>query len=300
MRSDLIGLRAITTFPGLAQGQYPPQTGRVHASCPRGYSLIRLSEPERSDALDGCHTRSMSMKSRQGRAVDPEELLLRTDWSSVEHCCPNVAPATPVILRQLLDDDAGRQGAALRDLRQAVTHSNTFYSATTPAASFVAAILGDTRTLAEVTDQRPCGTADFSEEPRFLLRAGLLNWLGSTAWDANEESPDGYDADIEAFRALRPTLYDAIQPFITDENASVRDAALAAALPLLASPELAHHADRLRDGVRALATDSTLYRQRAIDTLASWGEDITPFHRYRHTPADVLAQKEGFDDDPPF
>ncbi|MGW7824333.1 hypothetical protein ACWGLF_40960 [Streptomyces puniciscabiei] len=242
----------------------------------------------------------MSMKSQQGRSVDPEELLLRTDWNSVEHCCPNVAPETPVILRELLDNHAGKQAAALRDLQQAVTHSNTFYSATAPAASFVAAILGDPRTLTEVTGQRPWEAADFDEEPRFLLRVGLLNWLGSTAWDANEESPDRYDADIEAFRALRPTLYDAIQPFLTDEDLTIRDAALAAVLPLLASPELVHHAECLRDDVRALAADSALYRQRAIDTLASWGEDITPFQRYRHTPADARAHAEGFADDPPF
>ncbi|MEU5667117.1 hypothetical protein [Streptomyces longwoodensis] len=241
----------------------------------------------------------MSMKSRQGRSVDTEELLLRTDWSSVEHCCPNVAPATPVILRQLLDTTAGKQGAALRDLQQAVTHSNTFYSATAPAASFVAAILEDPRTLAEVTDQRQWEAADFGEEPRFVLRVGLLNWLGSTAWDANEESPDGRDADIQAFRTLRPTLYDAIQPFLTDEDLTIRDAALAAVLPMLASPELAHHAECLRDDVWALAANSAPYRQRAIDTLASWGEDITPFQRYRHTP-DVRAHEEGFADDPPF
>jgi hypothetical protein len=59
----------------------------------------------------------MTMNSRQGRSVDPEELLLRTDWGSVEHCCPNTAPATPAILRQLLDNDTGKQGAALRDLQ---------------------------------------------------------------------------------------------------------------------------------------------------------------------------------------
>lgn len=85
----------------------------------------------------------MSMSDRHGRFVDPHELLLRTDWNSVENCCPNDAPATPVILRDLLDDDSRKQGAALRDLDQAVTHQNTFYSATPLAASFVAAILGD-------------------------------------------------------------------------------------------------------------------------------------------------------------
>ncbi|MEV5177812.1 hypothetical protein AB0L10_43985 [Streptomyces flaveolus] len=48
----------------------------------------------------------MSMKNSHGRFVDPQELLLRTDWNSVEHCCPGVAPATPMILRHLLDEDA--------------------------------------------------------------------------------------------------------------------------------------------------------------------------------------------------
>lgn len=213
----------------------------------------------------------MGMKSGHDRLVDPEELLLRTDWSSVEHCCPNVAPTTPAILRQLLDDDAGKQGAALRDLQQAVTHSNTFYSATAPAASFVAAILGHPRTLAPVTDQTPWEAAAFGAKPRFPLRVGLLNWLCSAAWDANEESPDGYEADIEAFRTLRPTLYEAIQPFLADDEQQIRDAAMAAVLPLIAAPELVHQA-----------------------------EDITSFQRYRHTPDDVRAHTEGFADDPPF
>ncbi|MFD9007279.1 hypothetical protein ACFV0T_41205 [Streptomyces sp. NPDC059582] len=242
----------------------------------------------------------MSTNTQYGRSVDPEELLLRTDWSSVEHCCPNVAPATPVILRQLLDNDPGKQGAALRDLHQAVTHQGTFYSATAPAVSFVAAILGHPRTLSKVTDQSSWEAANFGAEPRFLLRVGLLNWLGSTAWGADEESPDGYEADIEAFRTLRPTLYDAIQPFLTDDEPEIRHAALAAVLPMLAAPELAHQAECLRDAVWALAADSAPYRQRAIDTLASWGEDITPFQQYRRTPDDVRAHAEGFADDPPF
>jgi hypothetical protein len=83
--------------------------------------------------------------------VDVRALLLRTDWNAVEHCCPNVAPRTPVTLRQLLDDDPLVQGTAVRELSAAVTHSGSFYSATAPAALFVAAILGDPRTLAWVT-----------------------------------------------------------------------------------------------------------------------------------------------------
>lgn len=75
---------------------------------------------------------------------------------------------------------------------------------------------------------------------------------------------------------------------------------LAAVLPLLAPPELAHQAEGLRDDVWALAANSAPYRRRAINTLASWGEDITLFQQYRHTPAGVSAHAEGFADDPPF
>ncbi|MGW2054615.1 hypothetical protein ACWCOZ_11945 [Streptomyces sp. NPDC001840] len=242
----------------------------------------------------------MSMKSQGSRSVDVEDLLLRTDWSSVEHCCPNVAPATPVILRQLLDDDPSGQGAALRHLQQAVTHQNTFYSATAPAASFVAAILGHPRTLAAVTDQGRGESPHSSETPRFLLRVGLLDWLGSTAEDANDKSPGGYDADIEAFRMLRPALFDAVHPFLADDEPEIRKAALTAVLPLLASPELTHHAEGLREDVRALAADSTPYRQRAIDMLTGLGEDITSFQQHTDTPAEVPAPTEGFADDPPF
>jgi hypothetical protein len=203
-------------------------------------------------------------------------------------------------LRELLDNDKGKQSVALRNPHQAVTHQATFYSATAPAASFVAAILGHPRTLAEVTNQRPWETADCGEEPRFLLRVGLLDWLGDTAWVANEESPDGYEEDIEAFRSIRPSLYDAIHPFLADDEPEIRRAALAAVLPLLASPELSHHAEGLREDVWALTAESSPYRQRAIGTLAGWGEDVTSFQHGTNTPADEQVHVEGFADDPPF
>ncbi|MGW4273103.1 hypothetical protein ACWEGQ_12245 [Streptomyces seoulensis] len=238
----------------------------------------------------------MTMRGRH--TVDVEALLLRTDWWAVEHCCPQAAPDTPVILRELLDDDPHVQGAALRDLRHAVTHQNTFYSATAPAVTFVAAVLAHPRTLAPVTDQlrrheSPTNDADFSP-----LRARLLDWLGDTAWDAGQERPDGEDVDIEAFRALRPALYQAIRPFCADPDPAVRDAALAAVLPLVALPELAHHADSLREGVRALATGDGPYRGRAMDALASWGEDISPFRRATDTVTDPYVG--GCAEAPPF
>ncbi|MEU9413499.1 hypothetical protein AB0E08_48505 [Streptomyces sp. NPDC048281] len=117
---------------------------------------------------------------------------------------------------------------------------------------------------------------------------------------ANEESPSGYDAAIEAFRALRPTLFDAIHPFLTDRESAISKAALAAVIPLLTSPELAHHVEALHKDVRALAADSSPYRRRAIHTLASWGEDITVFQQDTDMPADIHVHAEGYTDDPPF
>ncbi|WP_404952695.1 hypothetical protein [Streptomyces sp. 147326] len=216
----------------------------------------------------------MTIMNGHDGCVDPQELLRRTDWNAVEHCCPNVAPATPQILQGLLDEDPRVQGAALRDLNQAVTHQNTFYSATAPAACFVAAVLTDPRTLATVSDRTPYEDAHYGARPPFLLRVGLLNWLGETAEDANhpEEWPPGEQADIDAFRAVRSTLYDATHPLLADSSEEVREAALAAILPLLTAPDLAHHIPALLDGVRALAVGGGPHRWRAVDALASWGD----------------------------
>nr|BFD88607.1 hypothetical protein StreXyl84_80080 [Streptomyces sp. Xyl84] len=238
----------------------------------------------------------MNMNGRD--AVDIEALLLRTNWSEVEHCCPHAAPGTPVILRALLDDDPHVQGAALRDLRHAVTHQNTFYPATAPAASFVAAVLDHPCTLAPVTDQIRRQESPTDDTNLFPLRTGLLDWLGDTLWDAGQERPGGEDKDIEAFRALRPALYEAIRPFLTDPDPAVSTSALAAVLPLLDLPEAAHHTDSLREDVRALAAGDNPYRLRAVEALASWDEDTSPFYRPTDTAADSWG--DGCAEDPPF
>ncbi|MEU6631722.1 hypothetical protein ABZ905_26090 [Streptomyces parvus] len=214
--------------------------------------------------------------------VDVRALLLRTDWNAVEHCCPNVAPMTPVILRQLLDDDPRVQGTAVRELSEAVTHQETFYSATAPAALFVAAVVGDPRTLARVTWQRPW-EIDQHGEQLSLLRVLLLDWLGDTAQNADYplEWPPGAQEDIDAFLATRPALYDAVYPSIGDSEQEVRDAALFAILPLLADPVLAQHIPALTDAVHQLAARDTPYRWYAIDRLAAWGQDTS---RYPEPP----------------
>ncbi|MFD8291577.1 hypothetical protein ACFV2B_25600 [Streptomyces lavendulae] len=243
----------------------------------------------------------MRIKNGDDGFVDPQELLLRTDWNAVEHCCPNVAPATPLILLQLLDEDPRVQGAALRDLNQAVTHQNTFYSATAPAAAFVAAILEDPRTLAEVSDRTPYEDAHYGAQPPFPLRVGLLNWLRDTAEDANHtaEWPPGEQADIDAFRAVRPALFDAARQLLADDSQEVREAALTAILPLLTEPDLAHHIPALRDEVRALAVGDGPHRGRAIDALASWGEDTSLHPRPTRHVGDVWADMAA-PDEPPF
>ncbi|ATW46696.1 hypothetical protein [Streptomyces peucetius] len=185
---------------------------------------------------------------------------------------------TPVILRQLLDDDPRVQGTAVRELHEAVTHSGSFYSATAPAALFVAAVLGDPRTLAWVTRQRPWEIDEHGEELS-LLRVLLLNWLEGTAQDTDypPKWPPGGQEDIDAFLATRPALYDAVHPFLGASEQEVHDAALWATLSLLADPALAHHIPTLTDAVHELAARDTPYRWYAIDRLAAWGQDTSPY-----------------------
>lgn len=208
--------------------------------------------------------------------MDVRALLLRTDWNAVEHCCPNVAPMTPVILRQLFDDDPRVRGTAVRELSDAVTHQGTFYSATAPAALFVAAVLGDPRTRAGVTRQRPW-EIELHGERLSSLRVLLLDWLGDTAQNTDHppEWPPGAQEDIDGFLAIRPALYDAVHPFLGDGEQEVRDAALYAILPLLTDSTLTQHIPGLTNAVHQLAARDTPYSGYAIDRLAAWGQDTS-------------------------
>ncbi|WP_162600161.1 hypothetical protein [Streptomyces sp. CS131] len=210
--------------------------------------------------------------------VKVRALLLRTDWNAVEHCCPNVAPTTPVILRQLLDDDPRVRGTAVRELSEAVTHQGTFYSATAPAALFVAAVLGDPRTVARVTPQRPW-EIELHGEKLSSLRVLLLDWLGDTAQNTNHppEWPPGAQEDIDAFLTIRPALYDAVHPFLSDGEQEVRDAALCAILPLLTDSTPTQHVPALTNAVHQLAARDTPYRWYAVDRLVAWGQDTSHY-----------------------
>ncbi|MFE9932784.1 hypothetical protein [Streptomyces sp. NPDC005533] len=209
--------------------------------------------------------------------VDPGALLLRTDWNAVEHCCPDVAPETPVILRELLDDDPRVQGYALRCLAEALTRGNVFYTATAPAARYVAAVLGDPRTLAQVTDRSEYEVYDLGPQAPFPLRAGLMTWLGESLVDAiaQQGRPYGDEEDLDAFLDLAPEFHTAVQPFLTAGSPVIREAALGVLLPLLRLPALADRRPGHRDLVLAAALGDGPHRWRAVDTLSSWGEDVS-------------------------
>ncbi|WP_326741041.1 hypothetical protein [Streptomyces sp. NBC_01022] len=176
----------------------------------------------------------------------------------------------PAALRRLLDLDPAARAAAARDALDAVTHQNSIYEATVPVALYVAAILNHPATAA----------GEHAHEADLQMRhptlETLLDWIGYTAYDADDERVamgerhfgEGFlDAcpDMRAFRDLRPVIYSAVQPFLTNDNAKVRNAALVAAVPLTE-----HHAHRL------LSTCTDRFkRDRVLDALNAWGHDTS-------------------------
>jgi ABC-type transport system involved in cytochrome bd biosynthesis fused ATPase/permease subunit len=147
-----------------------------------------------------------------------------------------------------LEPDPKVQVTALSELGELVGHQNTIYEATAPAAMYVAGIL----THPAAMTLRP-----YRNVP---IRATLLNWLVSVAYDASDEivghtgqyfpSFLTHNTTMAAFRDLRPMLYRAVAPFLQDSQEDVREAAVIAALILAEHPALAEHRDHL--AVRAL------------------------------------------------
>ncbi|MFE2869901.1 hypothetical protein [Embleya sp. NPDC059259] len=243
-------------------------------------------------------------------------ILDDTDWASLMASHGN-GGFLPAALARLLDADPAVRAAASEEAL--IGHQNTIYEATVPVARFVAAVLDHPATAAGEDDTATDGGA--SRPP---TRAVLLEWLGDTAFDADDETVACGNrrlegryldicTDVRAFRDLRPRFFRAVRPFLDADDPAVRDAAVLAAIPLAEHPDLTGHHDELATHTRRLLATSTdrYTRDRALDALGSWGHDVSAlenpddveareayarFHAERENPGD----RGGCADDPPF
>ncbi|MFF2849911.1 hypothetical protein ACFVT5_26770 [Streptomyces sp. NPDC058001] len=244
--------------------------------------------------------------------MDPAEVLAATCWSALEHAYGPAADV-PEMLTGLLDVGEGVRSRALDDLHHVVHHQNTLFTATAPAAVYVAGILDDARSLWSV-----------KKDPHSFpgpLRAELLGWLNSVANGAGDEAatssrrfgfpPEEYPPYVEICR-IRPQLFHSTSAFFDDPDIHVREAAVSACIPLLDDPRLLHHRVALIPLLRKVLAASALwqYRERSIEALTSWGEDTTGLEvrqeRYafcdsEHKPSPRTDETwSGYDVHPPF
>jgi hypothetical protein len=234
----------------------------------------------------------MAIKNVTGSPSGPLALIKQTDWASLEHAL-GTAEDTPAALADLLNGAPDAQAKAVGHLNDPVHHQNSLYSATAPAALYVAAILSDPRTDTLVPG---------SEEGQWYpLRQALLDWLESITDEVSNDAeatwlrfgfPPEENAAFMEVRAIRPALFRAVSAFFQDASPTVREAALAAAVSLLDAPELTHHQTELAPMVRSvLATSSNrVYRAIAVRGLGAWGEET----------ASLVEQAEDFGNEPPF
>ncbi|WP_405903279.1 hypothetical protein OG696_21405 [Streptomyces sp. NBC_00656] len=219
------------------------------------------------------HSRSNAGAPREPDLPPYQVVLSETDWGSLETPFGN-GEDLPEVLTRLLPPDPRVQVNALSELGEIVGHQNTIYESTAPAAIYVAGIL----THPAAANPRP-----YRNVP---IRAALLNWLASTAYDASDEIVGrteqyfpGFLAPgtiVASFRDLRPMLYRAVSPFLRDNHEDVREAAVIAGLILAEHPVLAEHRDHL--AVHARATLDTSgdepNRRVARKTLEAWGHEV--------------------------
>lgn len=207
----------------------------------------------------------------------PEAVLTATDWGALEHAY-GAAEDTPAMLIALLDAGQRVRSKALDHIDYAVHHQNTLYSATIPAALYVAGILADPRSNVPV-ETKPHSFPG-------PLRANLLGWLDSVTNEASDETEAmgrqhgfarGDYPPVIGIRRIRPLLFPAVSACADDPDPHVREAAIAACIPLLDDPRLLHHRSASVPLLRETLAASSLwqYRDRAVEALAAWGEDTS-------------------------
>ncbi|MEU9097957.1 hypothetical protein [Streptomyces sp. NPDC048361] len=228
-----------------------------------------------------------------GLPTAARELLLGTDWASLRHAYGS-AEDIPGSLCCLVDEDPDARSEGLAVLDAAVLHQGSLYTVTAPAALFVAAVLDHPMGLTEQEGRFP-----WDDGPPRTLRAALLAWLGQVAesaaqgedperdrthwqWEpwhdetVREHDPDEL-ASLHACRTIRPTLYDAVEPFVSSPDPHVREAALGAVTPLLCDPALADRVPRAAALLRARLGTGTARRERAgvARALGLWRTDTS-------------------------
>ncbi|MGW4197726.1 hypothetical protein [Streptomyces sp. NPDC005004] len=223
-----------------------------------------------------------------------QALLDDTDWASLATAC-GTAEAVPSALVRLLDPDPDVRSAAIGDALGEVSHQNTIYEATLPVALYLAAILNHPAVEGDLH-------LDTGRSPDRPTLVRLLEWLGDTAYDADDGCVavgthyfgEGFLAGHEplrAFRDARPAIFSAVRPLLGHDNAAARETALIAAVPLAEHPALiAHRAELEGHALRLLATSTDRRRRdRALDAMKSWGHDTTVLEN-----ADDIAARERY------
>ncbi|QKW18796.1 hypothetical protein HUT16_06705 [Kitasatospora sp. NA04385] len=209
-------------------------------------------------------------------------LLAAVDWPSLEVPHPTER-LDAALLARMTDPDPAERARAAEAVFSLVDHQETGYGATPWVARYVAAALRHPDVLAGPPS----------------CRAGLLRWIARTADDAEEArtaaafwgtAEDEEHPPLREFRALRPELFAAVRPFLTDGHPDVRAAALFAALPLSEHPELAgHHPELVGHAESFLAASTDRYRRgRVLGALRRRGRDTAALE----TAEDRAAREE--------
>lgn len=219
------------------------------------------------------------------------------DWSRLFHAY-SAAADTPEHLQALLAGGTQERDAAIEHLYGSVLHQGTVYPATAVAVRVVAGILGDDR----LRTPGPSGT---------LLLAELLRWVGD-AFDSaryirpvspdpvtpaevdrffeqmEEEDLDAWGSDVvgalhaqgeQALLDAAPAVVGTLLPFVTDEDALVRQLAIGALGNIAGLASVDAELPTVRNVLQERLQDVTDRDERCelVLALAEAGVDVSPW-----------------------
>lgn len=233
-------------------------------------------------------------------------ILGDTDWSGLEHAYGPAYPETPIKLAGLASGDPDAVRIALNHLWDELIHQSTLYSATAPAALYVAALVSDPQCRESITPGWEAG--------KYPLRAKLLEWLADIAYEISDSkveilrswglSKAGALGLYPEVRQVRSALFPCVVACVDDPDVRIRESAVMAAISLTDCADLAPHREALAPMVRnVLAVSAEEGRRRlAINTLEAWGENVESLRSsVGPLPPDVWKYlPQGPFDEPPF